>query len=544
MHSMGVDRSEDATLDALRRRFLGNGDEAAMEDLVRLTRPRLLGAARRIGHPQDAEDSVQSAYHALLQRGAAEIEGPVVAWLLTAVVRIAYRRKAEARRRDDIARRLAPRNPAPDPASLLGGEEEARVLRGLVERLPPKYRDALVLHHLQGLDVADVAALLDAPESTVKARLRRGRAVLRSRIPPVLHLALLSVPGAVADSWHGLVSRTPSALGGAMQAKTAATVLAAALLLVGGASWALLDSPAAPGPARGPAEGPDPGGDAATAPAASAAASGPATGAEPAADGPAAVVAADHPAWKEEIPASVLKAAAGLPDAALKAAWDAFQSGKRNVKKGPYRIVEPEALDALKSQGADGFRAVAALLRGGAEGTWFRDLVQASWSPGLEGLLFEVADDASLSPNPRWCALDSLSQADCAASRDYLVARAAREADASLLMGVVRSLAYLREPRAAEAIATKIEEKVHGPIFRRTMMSCLAEMDPAVARRVLLDRLRSPDADLLESTVRSLDRVDPAAAKAEAAAILGGPRAEGLTPAELRGLRQIANRPN
>ena len=42
---------------------------SAMDALVRHTRPRLLRAARRIGAPQDAEDSVQSAYYSLLRAG-------------------------------------------------------------------------------------------------------------------------------------------------------------------------------------------------------------------------------------------------------------------------------------------------------------------------------------------------------------------------------------------------------------------------------------------------------------------------------------------
>ncbi len=48
-------------------RFLHAGDARAMEEFVATTRPRLLKAARRIGAPQDADDSVQAAYHALLQ---------------------------------------------------------------------------------------------------------------------------------------------------------------------------------------------------------------------------------------------------------------------------------------------------------------------------------------------------------------------------------------------------------------------------------------------------------------------------------------------
>ncbi|NUN53411.1 MAG: hypothetical protein HUU06_11580, partial [Planctomycetaceae bacterium] len=60
-----------------------------MEEVVARTRPRLLAAARRIGRPQDAEDSVQSAYLSLVRKRGEPLEAPVLPWLLTAVIRIA-----------------------------------------------------------------------------------------------------------------------------------------------------------------------------------------------------------------------------------------------------------------------------------------------------------------------------------------------------------------------------------------------------------------------------------------------------------------------
>ena len=78
-----------------------------MESVVRRTRGRLLSISRRIGAPQDAEDTVQAAYHALLRHGAFREPVTVEAWLTTAVVRIAYRRKALAQQESHLAERLA-----------------------------------------------------------------------------------------------------------------------------------------------------------------------------------------------------------------------------------------------------------------------------------------------------------------------------------------------------------------------------------------------------------------------------------------------------
>jgi len=47
-----------------------------------------------------------------------------------------------------------------------------------LNRIDPKQRRAIVLHHLADLSVTDVARLENCPEGTVKARLARGRAAL------------------------------------------------------------------------------------------------------------------------------------------------------------------------------------------------------------------------------------------------------------------------------------------------------------------------------------------------------------------------------
>ena len=76
----------------------------------------------------------------------------------------------------------------------MGAAERATSARRSVARLPAKYRDAIVLHHFEGLSTAEAAKLLDAPRATVKARLQRGRRLLRGRLSPRLGAALLALP--------------------------------------------------------------------------------------------------------------------------------------------------------------------------------------------------------------------------------------------------------------------------------------------------------------------------------------------------------------
>jgi RNA polymerase sigma-70 factor (ECF subfamily) len=78
----------------------------------------------------------------------------------------------------------------PDPrmAAAAAFEESSRdeSLRRAVLALPPKYRDAVLLFYFHEQDVPSAARTLRIPEGTVKARLFRGRELLRSKFsrPP------------------------------------------------------------------------------------------------------------------------------------------------------------------------------------------------------------------------------------------------------------------------------------------------------------------------------------------------------------------------
>jgi len=72
-----------------------------------------------------------------------------------------------------------------DPRAQDGGlelDDLARSVRNAVFSLPAKYREALILFYFHDKDVADAASSLGLPEGTVKARLARGRELLRRKL--------------------------------------------------------------------------------------------------------------------------------------------------------------------------------------------------------------------------------------------------------------------------------------------------------------------------------------------------------------------------
>lgn len=71
--------------------------------------------------------------------------------------------------------------PSGPEASAIRREEVAEVLAAMAE-LPPAYRAALTLRHLQELSYQEVADALGLPLGTVKTHLHRARAALRARL--------------------------------------------------------------------------------------------------------------------------------------------------------------------------------------------------------------------------------------------------------------------------------------------------------------------------------------------------------------------------
>ena len=63
-------------------------------------------------------------------------------------------------------------------------DEERRLVRDAIDRLPENYRTVLVLRDIEQVDTKEAATMLDISESLVKTRLHRARQALRSLLDP------------------------------------------------------------------------------------------------------------------------------------------------------------------------------------------------------------------------------------------------------------------------------------------------------------------------------------------------------------------------
>jgi RNA polymerase sigma-70 factor, ECF subfamily len=153
-----------------------------MTRLVAALLPRARNLVRYlVRDDRDVDDIVQDGLLAVV-RGLDSFrgDGPVYAWSDRVVTRATFawlrRRRADAERAEQASVRQQQEQLASSPIE--PGTEEylaRRLTVRLLDTLPLEQRHALVLHHVLGLTVPEVAAQLGVPLETARSRLRLGR---------------------------------------------------------------------------------------------------------------------------------------------------------------------------------------------------------------------------------------------------------------------------------------------------------------------------------------------------------------------------------
>lgn len=128
-----------------------------------------------------AQEAFIRAYRALHQYDPALPFGPWLYRIATnASLNHVQRWHAHESPVEELPERAEPDEAGPEPAAIRS-EEVSEVLAAMAE-LPPHYRAALTLRHLQQLSYQEVADALGIPLGTVKTHLHRARAQLRARL--------------------------------------------------------------------------------------------------------------------------------------------------------------------------------------------------------------------------------------------------------------------------------------------------------------------------------------------------------------------------
>ncbi|WP_416391689.1 sigma-70 family RNA polymerase sigma factor [Alloalcanivorax xenomutans] len=174
---------------------LRDGDRAAFALLVKHYHPRLLGTARRLLQPADAEEAVQESW--IAAHGAlARFEGrsTVLTWLTRIVInqaRMQLRRQGREIQFDsteDTGDALAHRFRGDGhwqtppltwtlhgPDALLTRDELKQCMEKHIDAMPDNQRLVLELRDIQGLDFGAICNILDISPSNVRVLLHRAR---------------------------------------------------------------------------------------------------------------------------------------------------------------------------------------------------------------------------------------------------------------------------------------------------------------------------------------------------------------------------------
>ncbi len=230
LHQILAPPGGDRTDGQLLARFVAARDEVSFAALVQRHGPMVLGVCRRLlRHAQDAEDCFQAAFLVLARKASTVKCESVGSWLYAVAYRTALEARAvNARRR----RRERQVEDMPHPEVLPSEAQDWRPwLDYELNRLPEKYRAAIVACDLEGRSRKEAARQLGLAKGTVSSRLARGRRLLAKRL--ARHGLALSGGALAAALTEGAASaHVPAALV-VSTAKAAAGPLTAVSTAVG-----------------------------------------------------------------------------------------------------------------------------------------------------------------------------------------------------------------------------------------------------------------------------------------------------------------------
>ncbi len=194
MHAPMTPAEETRLVQRLKRR-----EELAFHELVIRHQRAIYGLClRMIGQPTEAEDVAQDVFvRSFLAIDTFRGDSSLGTWLYRIAInlcknRLKYlgrRRTSSAQTVDDVpegelvrsvAGGLSVGEPAPRPDEALSGNQTEHLIQRALATVEPDFRELLVLRDIEGLSYAEVMTITGLAEGTVKSRLHRARAALKS----------------------------------------------------------------------------------------------------------------------------------------------------------------------------------------------------------------------------------------------------------------------------------------------------------------------------------------------------------------------------
>jgi RNA polymerase sigma-70 factor (ECF subfamily) len=159
-----------------------SGDRQALESLVTELLPRVRNLVRYLVRGDSSVDDIAQEALVAIVRGLPSHrgEGTLRAWADRVTARVTFAHLRKNRRTTSHVDAGADLAAVPDPEGRPDEYTARRKAVEMLDKLPNDQRQALVMHHVLGLSVPEIARELDIPFETVRSRLRIGIAKLRS----------------------------------------------------------------------------------------------------------------------------------------------------------------------------------------------------------------------------------------------------------------------------------------------------------------------------------------------------------------------------
>jgi RNA polymerase sigma-70 factor (ECF subfamily) len=143
-------------------------------------------AYRLTGNRHDAEDLTQEVFVRVFRSLSSYTPGTFEGWLhrITTNLFLDQARRKQKLRFDALSDERAERltSDAPSPDAAYADRTFDDDIEAALATLPPDFRAAVVLCDVEGLSYEEIADILDAKLGTVRSRIHRGRAMLRTAL--------------------------------------------------------------------------------------------------------------------------------------------------------------------------------------------------------------------------------------------------------------------------------------------------------------------------------------------------------------------------
>ena len=162
---------------------VGDGDPAAMREMVARKLPRLLALGQRmLGSRSEAEDMAQEAFVRIWKNAAQWRPGSARfdTWLHRVALNLCYDRLRGSRHEEALGDEHDAADPAAGPDERLQSAERSERVAAALAALPARQREALVLQYYQELSNSEAAALMDIGIEAFESLLMRARRGLRA----------------------------------------------------------------------------------------------------------------------------------------------------------------------------------------------------------------------------------------------------------------------------------------------------------------------------------------------------------------------------